>query len=187
MTEHDFTRRITALRAFQYEHSIPVSDVSRQNPKEALHSLRDAAKNSPSAYRGYLTEAVDCYESHCYRASVLMVWSAVMEHLYQTVDDLPGGLRSIEAANRDRFGNSHGYRRVRKRDDLRYLSDTNFFSLCEDAGIFNKNARLLLAEKLSLRNRCGHPTGYVVAREETVIFIESLINNILNGAMVNQE
>jgi hypothetical protein len=29
-----------------------------------------------------------------------------------------------------------------------------------------------------------HPTGFVVGREESVIFIESLINNIINGEML---
>lgn len=184
-TEEDFTRRISALRAFQYEHVIPVSDISRQNPKEALHSLREATWNSPEAYRGYLSEAVDCYENHCYRAAVLMVWSAVMEHLYRVAENHPSGLRKLEAANKSRFGNSKSYKEITKGNDLLYIADSSFLHLGEDSGLFNKNARLLLTERLNLRNRCGHPTGYVVGREETVIFIESLINNILNGAMVN--
>lgn len=184
-TEVDFTQKLAALRTFQHQHAIPVSDITRQNPTEALDSLRICAQSSPAAYRKYLNEAVDCYEVHCYRAAVLMVWSAIVEHLYQTIENHLGGLRQIETVNFARFGQSTAYRKIRKRDDLLYLSDNNLFQLCEDAGLFNKNARQLLTEKLALRNRCGHPTQYVVAREETVIFIESLINNIINGAMLN--
>ncbi|WP_142064955.1 hypothetical protein [Pseudarthrobacter sp. B4EP4b] len=184
-TEQDFTRRISGLRSLQEAYAIPVRDLSRQNPTEALHSLRETTSQSRPEYRDYLNEAVDCYENRCYRGAVLMVWSAVMEHLYQTIEAQVGGVKMVEAANSARFGNAQHYKRIKKRDDLLYLSDSNFFMICEDAGLFNKNARLLLIEKLDLRNRCGHPTKYVVAREETVIFIESLINNVLNGAMLN--
>ncbi|WP_030529440.1 hypothetical protein [Phycicoccus jejuensis] len=72
-----------------------------------------------------------------------------------------------------------------KKNDLLYLNDKNFLLLCEDAGVFNKNARLLLTEKLDTRNRCGHPTGYVIGREEAVVVIESLINNIISDAMMD--
>jgi hypothetical protein len=43
----------------------------------------------------------------------------------------------------------------------------------------------MLEERLRLRNLCGHPTGYVPGREETVIFVESLVLNILGGTMLN--
>lgn len=184
-TEHEVGRLLNNLRALQKAYSIPVRDVTRQNPAQALHTLRETAQKSRSEYRDYLNEAVDCYENRCYRGSVLMVWSAVMEHLYQTVSSHKDGIRLIEAANLQRFASSKNYRTIRKRDDLLYLSDANFFFLCEDSGLLNKNARMLLTEKLNLRNRCGHPTRYVIAREETVIFIESLINNILSGSMLN--
>lgn len=184
-TEEDFARRFNDLRSLQQAYAIPVSDVSRQNPAEALHSLRETARNSRAEYQEYLNEAVDCYENRCYRGAVLMVWSAVMEHLYQAIESRQGGIKAVEAANLARFGDAYNYKKVKKRDDFLYLSDSNFFMLCEDAGVFNKNVRLLLIEKLNLRNRCGHPTKYVVAREETVIYIESLINNVLNGAMLN--
>lgn len=114
-----------------------------------------------------------------------MVWSATVEHIYAAIDDRPTGIRAIESANKARFGASRGYRVISKKNDLLYINDSNFFQLCEDAGVFNKNARALLAEALNTRNRCGHPTGFVVGREEVVVFIERLINNILIGAMMD--
>ncbi|MCW2552961.1 MAG: hypothetical protein JWR78_2742, partial [Mycobacterium sp.] len=60
-------------------------------------------------------------------------------------------------------------------------SEDQFIQLAEDAGLINRNARRTLAESLTLRNLCGHPTGYRPGREQTVIFIESLVNNILSG------
>lgn len=173
------------LRTFQEAYSIPITDVSRQAPAQALHSLREATGRASLGYRAYLNEAVDCYETGAYRGAVLMVWSATVEHIYSAIETRQSGLNAVEAANHKRFGDSKTYRRIVKKNDLLYLNDKNFLLLCEDAGIFNRNARMLLEEKLGTRNRCGHPTGYVIGREEAVVFIESLINNVINGAMID--
>lgn len=178
-------RRFEKLRAFQEAYAIPVTDVSRQAPAQALHSLRDATARAPKNYQDYLNEAVDCYEHGAYRGAVLMVWAASVEHIYTAIDNQQGGFKRIEAANLQRFGASKAYRKVTKKNDLLYLNDKNFLLLCEDAEVFNRNARMLLTEKLDTRNRCGHPTGYVIGREEAVVFIESLINNIISGAMMD--
>lgn len=172
------------LRAFQEAYAIPVTDVSRQAPAQALHSLRDATARAPKNYQDYLNEAVDCYEQGAYRGAVLMVWAAAVEHIYTAIENQQGGFKKIEAANVKRFGSSNTYRKVGKKNDLLYLNDKNFLLLCEDVAVFNKNARMLLGEKLDTRNRCGHPTGYVIGREEAVVFIESLINNIISDAMM---
>lgn len=173
------------LRAFQEAYSIPVADVSRQAPAEALHSLRDATARAPKNYQEYLNEAVDCYEHGAYRGAVLMVWAATVEHIYSAIENRPSGFKEMETANNARFGTSKSYRRIGKKNDLLYLNDKNFLQLCEDAGVFNRNARALLEEKLGTRNRCGHSTGYMIGREEAVVFIESLINNIINDAMMS--
>lgn len=177
--------RLERLRTFQEAYSIPVTDLSKQAPVEALHSLRDATRGAPKSFQDYLDEAVDCYENGAYRGAVLMVWSATVERIYSAIDDRPGGIKAIETANKARFGASRAYKRIGKKNDLLYLNDKNLLQLCEDAGVFNRNAKKLLEEKLDTRNRCGHPTGYVIGREEAVVLIESLINNIVNGAMMD--
>jgi hypothetical protein len=113
-----------------------------------------------------------------------MVWAATVQHLYLIVGSHRGGISAIETANKARFGASASYRRVRRVDDLRYLQESHFILLGEDAGMYNRNARQLLTDKLQLRNWCGHPTNYVPGREETVIFIESLLLNVISGKMI---
>ena len=186
MTTDDHTLdRFERLRTFQEAYSIPVTDVSKQAPVEALHSLRDATRKAPKSYQDYLNEAVDCYEQGAYRGAVLMVWSSTVEHIYSAIEAHANGFKAMESANKARFGTSRTYKRIGKKNDLLYLNDKNFLQLCEDAGVFNRNAKKLLEEKLDTRNRCGHPTGYVIGREEAVVFIESLINNIINDAMMD--
>lgn len=178
-------KRLAALRAFQQLHDVPVTDRATQSPVVALKSLNDAVAIAPSDYRDYLAEAVTCYEQHLYRAAVLMVWAATVEHLYVVASNHRTGIKSLEAANLVRFGGSKTYRQLKKKDDFLYLGEANWLQLAEDAGLMNRNARQLLIERLNLRNRCGHPTKYTPGREETVVFIESLLLNILSGRMLN--
>jgi hypothetical protein len=140
---------------------------------------------APANYRAYLEEAVACYDNGLFRAAILMVWAAVMEHLYMTAASHKNGIRDFESANHARFGNSKNYRQIKKRDDFLYLREYDFIQLGEYAGMLNRNARKLLHERLDLRNRCGHPTKYKPGREETVIFIESLLLNVLGGHQLN--
>jgi hypothetical protein len=185
LNDSSVQRRLAALRTFQEFHEAPVTDGPTQSPAVALKSLNDAVAAAPPDYRDYLVEAVTCYEQGLYRAGILIVWAAAMEHLYIVASDHPGGIRDLEAANLARFGNSKAYRQIKKKDDFLYLGEASWLQLAEDAGLMNRNARQMLTERLNLRNRCGHPTKYKPGREETVVFIESLLLNVLNGQMLN--
>jgi hypothetical protein len=178
-------RRLTALRIFQQLHEVPVTDRATESPAIALKSLNDALAIAPSGYRYYLAEAVTCYERGLYRAAILMVWAATVEHLYIVASGHPSGIRALEAANNARFGTSRMYREIKKKDDFLYIGEANWLQLAEDAGLINRNARQMLIDRLNLRNRCGHPTKYKPGREEAVVFIESLLLNILSGHMLN--
>lgn len=181
----DWTPHLDRLREFQEAYRLPISDIARQAPAQALHSLREAAERAPTSYRQYLEEAIDCYEALAYRGAVLMVWAATIDHIYSVIEAHRSGFKMLQAANFARFETSSTYRKIGKKNDLLYLNDKNLFLICEDAGVMNKNARLILDDALSTRNRCGHPTGYKVGREEAVIFIERLINNFISGAMID--
>lgn len=118
-----------------------------------------------------------------------MVWSACIQHLFSVIESHQGGIKAMEAAKRARFGKGDpppaSSKKIGKTDDLLYFKEANVLLIAEDAGLINRNVRDLLDEKLKLRNRCGHPTRYKPGREETVIFIESLLVNIIGGTMVN--
>jgi hypothetical protein len=176
---------LDGLRQLQDEFGEEVADVEQESPRAALESLEDAVAQAPREYRPYLEEALDCYGYGLYRAAILMVWAAVMQHLYAVAAAHRGGLRTFESMNKARFGRSKNYRAIKKQDDFLYLRDRDFIQLGEDAGMYNRNVRKLLHDKLELRNNCGHPTRYQPGREESVIFIESLLLNIVNGGQLN--
>jgi len=185
VNDRSLQRRLAALRTFQQLHEAPVTDRATQSPAVALKSLNDALAAAPTDYRDYLVEAVTCYEHGLYRAAILMVWTAAMEHLYIVASNHSGGIKDLEAANLSRFGTSKTYRQIKKKDDFLYQGEANWLQLAEDAGLMNRNARQILIERLNLRNRCGHPTKYRPGREETVVFIESLLLNVLSGQLLN--
>jgi predicted S18 family serine protease len=68
----------------------PAADVT-QSPALALKTLNNAVAKAPADYRDYLVEAVSCYENGLYRAAILMVWAACMEHLYITASGHANG------------------------------------------------------------------------------------------------
>ncbi|WP_139184206.1 hypothetical protein [Tsukamurella pulmonis] len=160
-------------------------DSQHESPAKALQSLVEARNAAPEKYADYLREAVSAYENGLYRAAILMTWAATIEHLYGVVAGRKNGVKDIQAKNLSRYGSSKNYREVKKSDDLLYLSESQFIQLGEDVGMYNRNARQVLIERLNLRNRCGHPTGYKPGREEAVVFIESLTLNILTGSWLN--
>jgi hypothetical protein len=177
---------LAGLRQLQVDYAVgDVDGAQPQSPTAALDSLEEAVKSAPAAYRPYLEEAVGCYRDGLYRAAILLVWAAVIQHLYETVGNYRGGVGRLESANKARFGEMRKYRQIKKQDDLSYLGEKDFIWVAEDAGVFNRNARKVLQERLELRNLCGHPTGYSPGREETVIFIESLVLNVLSNTWLN--
>lgn len=176
---------LEGLRRFQSEFGVEVADVAQESPAAALVSLEEAVALAPAAYRPYLAEALSCYQHGLYRAGILMVWAAVMQYLYDVAGSHRGGVRDFEAANIARFGTSRKYREIKKQDDFLYLGERDFIQLAEDAGMLNRNVRMKLHERLQLRNLCGHPTQYRPGREETVIFIESLLLNVLSGSWLS--
>lgn len=176
---------VEGLREFQELFRQPVSDLEIESPVEALSSLQAAATAAPDSYSDYLSEALACYEGGQFRAAVLMVWSAAVAHMLDAISAHRGGISAYEAANVSRYGGSRAYREIRKRGDLMYLKESQLIQLGEDAGMYDRNARSVLEQSLDLRNKCGHPTGFVPGRGEVVIFIERLLLNVIGGAMLS--
>lgn len=177
----EIARLIAGLSLLQSQFGEEVEDVEHESPVAALDSLEQSLASAPSDYRPYLEEAVECYRRGLYRAAVLMVWAAVVQHLYSVASAHTNGVKKFETANQARFGSSKKYRELKKANDFLYLGERDFIQLAEDVGMVNRNARKLLHDRLELRNLCGHPTGYRPGREETVVFIESLVLNVLSG------
>lgn len=182
--DSELRRYWNAIGEFQ-EHCRVSPEVGIEDQVIVPQSLRSAANNAPNTYADYLTEALECYTGGQYRAAVLMTWSAVIQHLYSIASNHKSGITLFESANQQRFGKSNSYRPIRKADDFLYLREAQFIQLGEDAGMYNRNTRRILEDRLKLRNLCGHPTQYRPGQEEVIVFIESLMLNILGGNLLN--
>src|ERR1051326_1524458 len=111
-------RLLQGLQYLQAEFGEEVADVEQESPAAALESLEEAVAQAPKAYRPYLEEAVQCYRNGLYRAAILMVWAAVVQHLYSVAGSHKGGIRLIQQANKTRFSGMRKYRELKKQDDL---------------------------------------------------------------------
>jgi HNH endonuclease len=155
----------------------------RPGTSPLLTAFRRAIDDAPPEYATYLEEAMGCYEHQHYRATVLMIWCAVREHLSRLVERRPGVLAAFEAENkrRNRDGEARGYRKIRNMGDLRNLPDRQFIDTGESAGLYDGNVRRVLVNGLELRNLCGHPTGYAPTERRTHDYIDELVVNVLGA------
>jgi hypothetical protein len=160
--------------------------MSSRSPQPLLLSRSRRLSSTLPGVPPYIEEALSCYQHGLYRAPILMVWAAIIQHLYSVAGSHRGGIAAFESATRP-VRSITNYREIKKQDDFLYLGERDFVQLGEDAVMFNRHARRLLQERLDLRNLCGHPTQYRPGREETVIFIESRCLNVLSGSLAELE
>lgn len=97
---------------------------------------------------------------------------------------LSGGFKEMEAVNKARFGTSEDVPPHRQEERPAVPERQELPATLRRRRGLQPERWALLDEKLGTRNRCGHPTGHMIGREEAVVFIESLINNIINDAMM---
>ncbi|MDR9764136.1 hypothetical protein RJJ37_31710 [Rhizobium redzepovicii] len=120
--------------------------------------------------KGYLSEAIDCYEAGAYRASVVMTACAVFEDLkvklrdFAPFDDTAKNVsRAIEKA----FDQQKSY----EAEVFRQLKESKMLGEPE-------NKRYLL-ELLTARNRAAHASGLETTQASAARFISEGVNRIL--------
>lgn len=144
-------------------------------------SLRShLAKVTDSLTRGFVEEAVICFEAKQYRAAVVFSWAGAIAMLHKHVFD-----NHLVAFNNDavsRFANSRSpWRPAKQQDDLGRMGENDFLIVCEAISIpgLGKNVRDLLQNFcLKLRNTCGHPNSAMIAENSAAAHIEKLILNV---------
>jgi hypothetical protein len=140
--------------------------------------LRALEVKLPSgAERGFLKEVIDCFSVGANRATIVMCWSLVLDHLYEIVwrhhriaFDL------VLAKNTDK--------RVRPtklltRDDLGDIPENKFIEFLRSAGVISNDVRKILDEKLGIRNSSAHPSAVAIKSSKVIEFIEDLIENLI--------
>ena len=139
---------------------------------DKLKSLPQKLK-SPSE-QGFLKEAIDCFTVRANRATVIMMWSLCINHLYEYI--LLNKLTEFNSA----LSRQQGLKVViSSKDDFSELKETKFIEICRSAGIITNDVRKILDEKLGTRNSCAHPTSIAIKETKVMDFIEDLVENVI--------
>lgn len=140
---------------------------------QQLSDLVNKVKDSQE--RNFLIEAVNCYRVKAYRATIILVWILVMDHLYKHVFGTRLNDFNVSLAkNPDKKVS-----KVVAYEDFLDLKESKFIEICRAAGIISKDIRKILDEKLGIRNSAAHPSGITFSGHKTTEFVLDLIENVL--------
>lgn len=140
--------------------------------------LRDLEKQIPDGpKKEFLKETIDCFEVGANRATIVMCWQLVIDHLNELVlqKHLKEFNGKLALVNDKRVKVSE----VKTRDDFGDIPEGKFIELLRSAGIINNDVRKMLDEKLGIRNTAAHASTVVIRAAKATSFVEDLIENII--------
>lgn len=135
----------------------------------------------------YLTEAITCFESECYRGAVLMGWNTGIFRIHRKLEkDI--GLSAVDAKIIQMRADSHIPKYIRERltpcrsqEELKMYSEQILCHVTEKLGLFDSvNGQLFSKALIIIRNNCAHPTGYIASDGDAIFIIQSVLDRILN-------
>lgn len=126
------------------------------------------------AERQFLEETILCFRAGAFRATVVMCWNLVFDHLCAVV--LRQHLASFNAALAVAFPKE---RPIQKRDDFADLKESQVLQVCRTANITSANIDKVLREKLTKRNLAAHPSAVTMNRVTAEEFVSDAIENAL--------
>lgn len=148
----------------------PVSQTSA-----ALRKLD--AKLPQGGEKSFLTETIDCFEAGANRATIIMCWILVVDHLYDYT--FQHHLAAFNAELAKVTDKRVKVTRVQNRDDFGEIPESKFIELLRASGIISNDIRKILEEKLGIRNSCAHPSGIAIKPSKVIEFVDDLVENIV--------
>ncbi len=137
-------------------------------------SLRLLLQNIKSENtKSFVEEAIECFEAHHYRASVVIAWVGAISVLYEhVVQHHLSDFNSVASKKEPKW------KPAKNADDLARMKEANFLVVCESASIIGKSVKQELEGCLTFRNGCGHPNSLKIGENRVSAHIESLIMNV---------
>jgi hypothetical protein len=163
-------------RSFKAEISSKLGpDRIETNTSIELRSLERKFPDGPA--KAFLKETIDCFEVGANRATIVMCWQLVIDHLNELV------LQKHLAAFNEKLSVVPDKRvkvsEIKTRDDFSDIPEGKFIELLRSSGIINNDVRKMLDEKLGIRNTAAHASAVVVRPSKAIGFVEDLIENII--------
>lgn len=140
-----------------------------------LRSLEIRFSDGPT--KEFLRETIDCFEVGANRATIVMCWQLVMDHLNELVlqKHLVVFNQKLALVKDKKVKVSE----VKTRDDFSDIPEGKFIELLRSAGVINNDVRKMLDEKIGIRNTAAHASAVVVRSSKAIGFVEDLIENVI--------
>ncbi len=125
----------------------------------------------------FLEKAINCYRVQAFRATIILVWILVFDHIQKYVfsdSARLGDFNKALAANPDKTVN-----KIVKYDDFSDLKESKIIEIMHSARIITKDVKRILNEKLGIRNSAAHPSAIQFDGHKATEFVSDLINNVL--------
>ena len=123
--------------------------------------------------QNFVIEAIECFESHHYRAAVVLSWVGAVSVLYEFV--IANRLADFNSEAKARHPK---WKPAKTKDDLATMKERSFLEILVKLSIIGKSVKTELFNCLDLRNGCGHPNSLVLGEHRVAGHIEFLIQNI---------
>ncbi|HEU5159784.1 MAG TPA: hypothetical protein VFU43_22505 [Streptosporangiaceae bacterium] len=123
-----------------------------------------------------MRQALRCAENGLYRAAHVMAWAACMDYIAEklSADNLVA-LRAVRP----------GWRGRDIREIAEYIAEYQIVEALKAVGLATKNETNGLLGLLRRRNECAHPTGYLPQVNETLGYIDEILQRITKLAAKN--
>jgi hypothetical protein len=121
----------------------------------------------------FLKEAILCLKVNANRATIIMTWACIVDHLYDYI--LQHKLTEFNIA----LTKTNSKITINHKDDFSDIKEKNFIELLRTSNIITNDIRKILDEKLGIRNSAAHPSGIEIHDTKVVNFIEDLIDNVI--------
>ncbi|HEY0772029.1 MAG TPA: hypothetical protein VGD31_17000 [Sphingobacteriaceae bacterium] len=123
--------------------------------------------------KGFIEEAISCYEHKFFRAAIVLSWVGAVALLYNYVIQHRLADFNAEALRRD-----SRWKAAVTADDLAHMKESDFLDILVRLSIIGKNVKQELVNCLTLRNACGHPNSLVVGESRVAAHLEILVDNV---------
>ncbi len=157
----------------QHLRNLGVSKISPAAIQVAIDLRDQLSEIRDDDTRGFVEEAIKCYELEFYRSAVVMSWLAAMHVLHKYVHENHLADFNSEARRVDA-----NWVPAKSTDDLGRMRERGFLDRIAAISVIGPNVKKELISCLDRRNACGHPNSLKIGANMVANHLESLLLNV---------
>ena len=170
-----------------FKKDLTLQEIKSFTPSNQFNYLDNILDDVSEIEHEYFVEALDCIHHNCFRASVVLGWSAAVFRMQNVVEKK--GFDEFNKKSKEMSTISVGrYKRFSKLFNIHNLSelqstvfDNDLLWILEYWGLIDSNQRDRLGICAIMRNNAGHPGRATISYENLLSFYSDLRNYIFNN------